>query len=151
MKVLISSCVLGGNVRWNGANKLNQQIIEWAAANDIDLVPVCPENELLGTPRPPIKLVQVEEKICALLKDRDIIKSLDKKCKEILYRHPDAKGFIGIANSPTCGISVGVKNLGKVTKGIMHKQCNFPTTESNALNRESNQEIYIRRLAENNQ
>ncbi len=147
MKVLISSCVLGNEVRWNKQGKLNSEVVEWAEQNDIELIPVCPENELLGTPRDKIRLIQIEEKTCAHYKNRDIMEELKSKCQEILERYPDASGFIGIYGSPTCGISVGVKNLGSVTKGVMHKQCQMPTVESNALRNENNREIFLRRLS----
>ncbi len=145
-KVLISSCVLGNNVRWNRQSKLNEDLINWAEQNGLDLVPVCPEDELLGTPRDRIRLIQIEEKVCATYRNRDIISELISKCEEIVDRHPDAVGFIGIHGSPTCGISVGVKNLGKTIKGVMHKVCDVPTTESNALKNTNNREVFIRRL-----
>ena len=149
MKVLISACVMGKKVRWNGADKLQQDIIEWAKLNDIELIPICPEHELLGTPRSKIRLIQIADEVRAITKTRDIRELLDAKCKEIVDRHPDAVGFIGIANSPSCGISVGVKNLGKVIKGSMHKHVSFPSTESNALKHASNRDVFIRRLHEN--
>ena len=79
MKVLISSCVLGNEVRWNKQGKLNSEVIEWAEQNDIELIPVCPEDELLGTPRDKIRLIQIEEKTCAHYKNRDIMEELRSK------------------------------------------------------------------------
>ena len=148
MKVLVSSCVLGNQVRWNKQGKFNSEVVEWAEKNDIELIPVCPEDELLGTPRDKIRLIQIEEKTCAHYKNHDIMEDLEDKCHEILKRHPDASGFIGIHGSPTCGISVGVKNLGKVTKGVMHRICDKPTVESNALRNKNNKEVFTRRLNE---
>ena len=65
MKLLISACVLGEDVRWNGSNKLKKYVMDWAEKNSIELIPVCPENLAFGTPRPPIRLVQIEEKVIA--------------------------------------------------------------------------------------
>ena len=146
MKVLISSCLLGNNVRWNKQNKLNKKLLEWAESQGLELIPVCPEDELLGTPRPTIRLIQIEEKTCAMHKGSDIMDSLRSKCKEIIDRYPDARGFIGIHGSPTCGIGVGVKNLGSVIKGVMHQECGKPTTQSNALRNERDKDIFIRRM-----
>ena len=148
MKVLISSCVLGNKVRWNKQGKLDTGVIEWARQNGIDLVPVCPEDELLGTPRDKIRLIQIEDRTCAHYKGKDIMDQLKKTCENILKAHPDARGFIGIYGSPSCGISVGVKNLGKVTKGVMHKQCVIPTIESTALRNENNRVVFLKRLNE---
>lgn len=146
MKVLISSCLLGNNVRWNKQNKLNKKLLKWAESEGLELVAVCPEDELLGTPRSTIRLIQIEEKTCAMHKGTDIIYQLKLKCREILDRHPDAKGFIGIHGSPTCGIGVGVKNLGKVVKGIMHQESSVPTTQSNALKNQNNKDIFVKRM-----
>ena len=146
MKVLVSSCLMGNRVRWNKQDKLNDGLLVWAAENDIELVPVCPEDELLGTPRDRIRLIKIEEKTCALHKGCDILQELKAKCSQIIERHPDAVGFIGIYGSPTCGISVGVKNLGRTIKGFMHQESEFPTIESNALKNPNNREVFLRRL-----
>ena len=146
MKVLISACVFGHNVRWNGANKKADRIIRWANENGIQLVPICPEDELFGTPRPPIRLIQIEDATKAMMKGRDVADSLEAKCDEIYERHKDALGFIGIARSPSCGISVGVKNLGRVVKGSMHKTTQVPTVEYNQLRNEKGRQQFLRRL-----
>ena len=146
MKVLISSCVLGQNVRWNGSNKANKDLVEWAKENSLELIPVCPENELFGTPRPPIRLIDVYGKIQAQMKGKDIIDILDSKCQEIFNNHPDAVGFIGIANSPSCGINVGVKGHGKTIKGSMHKISKISTIEINQLKNHDQRVIFLSRL-----
>ena len=96
MKVLISSCVMGNKVRWNGASKEFPFIKEWAEENNIKLTPVCPENELLGTPRPSIRLIQVGDEVHAHAGKNEISEQLRQTSKNILERHPDAVGFIGI-------------------------------------------------------
>lgn len=146
MKILISSCLMGNSVRWNGAQKVNEKLLSWCSENDIELTPVCPEDELYGTPRSPIRLIQIEDKTCAMMNNDDIIDELDKKCAEIYARHPDAVGFIGISKSPTCGISVGVKNLGKTIKGSMHKVSNVPTTEASHIKHENAKRIFLKRI-----
>lgn len=145
-KVLISSCLLGNKVRWNGKDKFNKSLSVWAEQNGIELVPVCPEDELLGTPRAPIRLIQIEDKIEASYKGEDIASKLRQKSEEIFERHPEALGFIGIHGSPSCGVAVGVKNLGRVTKGYMHLATNKPTTQSNFLKSEKQREQFLKRL-----
>ena len=61
MKVLVSSCLLGNQVRWNKQGKLSSHVIEWAKQNNIQLIAVCPEDELLGTPRDKIRLIQLKK------------------------------------------------------------------------------------------
>ena len=67
MKVLISACVFGHDVRWNGKNKLSDDIKEWACKMKIELVPVCPEHELFGTPRRPIRLEDYDGEARAIM------------------------------------------------------------------------------------
>ena len=146
MKILISSCLLGNAVRWNGAQKLNEKLLSWCGENGIELIPVCPENELYGTPRSPIRLTQIEDKTCAMMNGKDILDELDKKCSEIYDRHPDADGFIGISRSPSCGINVGVKGLGRTIKGSMHKVSKIPTTETSQIKHENAKRIFLKRI-----
>ena len=146
MKVLISACLLGKNVRWNATNKKDEDLIGWAEREGIQLISVCPENSVLGTPRPPIKLEKINETIIAHAKNLDVFKELTQECENISLEHPDAVGFIGIAGSPTCGISVGVRNLGRTIKGFLHQALSFPTTEINQLRSENNRKIFIERI-----
>ena len=146
MKILISSCLLGNQVRWNGAQKLNQELISWCEENDLELIPVCPENELFGTPRSPINLIQIEDKTEAVMGSKKITELLEQKAEEIFDRHPEANGFIGIVGSPSCGISVGVKKAGRVTKGVMHKISKIPSDDSGQMKNLKRRDIFLERV-----
>ena len=124
---------MGQNVRWNGKNKHDKEIEEWAKKLGFDLVPVCPEHELYGTPRCSIQIVPVETEFKLVMQGRDITEELRNKTQQIRNRHKDVVGFIGIAKSPTCGQSVGVYRTGKMTKGPMHVGAPFPTVEINSM------------------
>lgn len=53
----ISSCLLGNNVRWNGGHKLDRFLTSTLGAF-VDFIPVCPEAECgLGIPRETLRLV----------------------------------------------------------------------------------------------
>jgi uncharacterized protein YbgA (DUF1722 family)/uncharacterized protein YbbK (DUF523 family) len=57
VRVGISSCLLGQNVRYDGGNKRDAYIVE-ALGSYFEWVPVCPEVEMgLGTPRETLRLV----------------------------------------------------------------------------------------------
>ena len=133
MKILISACVFGRDVRWNGKNKLNSEIKEWAHKMGLELVPVCPEHELFGTPRRSIRLEDYEGETRAIMGREDVTDKLKGKAREIRRRHKDVVGFIGIAKSPTCSQSAGVRKVGKSVKAVMHEGAPFPTTEINSL------------------
>ena len=60
-KVGISACLTGEHVRYDGGHKLhhliNEQLRPW-----LNLISFCPEAQAgLGTPRPPVKLIQAGE------------------------------------------------------------------------------------------
>ena len=133
MKILISACVFGRDVRWNGKNKANSEIKEWAHKLRLELVPVCPEHELFGTPRRPIRLEDYEGETRAIMGREDVTDKLKAKAHEIRRRHKDVVGFIGIAKSPTCSQSAGVRKVGRSIKAPMHAGAPFPTTEINSL------------------
>ena len=57
LKVGISSCLLGNNVRWNGGHQRDRYLVE-TLGQFVEWVPVCPEVEVgLGIPRETLRLV----------------------------------------------------------------------------------------------
>jgi len=57
VRVGISQCLLGDNVRYDGGHKLDSVLIE-TLGRYVEWVPVCPEVEVgLGTPREPMHLL----------------------------------------------------------------------------------------------
>ena len=146
MKILISSCLMGEKVRWNGAQKLNEDLISWCRENGIELIPVCPEDELFGTPRSTINLVQIEDKTESVMGSEIITEVLREKSIEIFERNPEAVGFIGMFGSPSCGISIGVKKAGKFSKGMMHKVSKVPTDDSRQMKNPSRRDIFLERV-----
>ena len=148
LKVLVSGCVFGRPVRWNGSDRNNDLLKVWAEKEGIELIPVCPEDELFGTPRSPIRLEQIQgtEIVVGKMNGKDIYRSLMDKCFEIYERDREVVGFIGISGSPSCGISVGVKGRGSTMKAPMHLQARVPTTEISSLKSEKNREIFLRRI-----
>ena len=133
MKLLISACVFGQNVRWNGKNKTNREIQEWASKLGLELVPVCPEHELFNTPREPIRYEEREGEARAIMGKEDVTEKLEAKASEIRRRYKEVVGFIGIAKSPTCSHSAGIRKAGRFIKAPMHKDAPFPTAEINSL------------------
>jgi len=146
MKILISSCVYGEDVRWNGSNRRHQHIHDWAAKHGYELVPICPEHELFGTPRSTIRLRAVDGEVKAFAGKKEIYSDLQEKSQEIASRYSDAVGFIGISRSPTCGVSAGVKDYGTTIKAPMHQAVDCPSTEISSMNTENNRQIFLERI-----
>lgn len=146
MKILISSCVFGKSVRWNGCNKKDSKIKEWAHKHGFELVPVCPEHELFGTPRRPIRLEDYDDEVRAIMGREDVTEELKTRASEIRSRYKDVVGFIGIAKSPTCSQSAGVRKVGKTVKGPMHDDAPFPTTEINKMRTSRGRMHFLERI-----
>ena len=145
-KILISSCVYGNDVRWNGSNRRCQHIHDWAKENGYELVPICPEHELFGTPRSTIRLRAVDGEIKAFAGKKEVYSQLQEKSKDIAQRYDDVVGFIGISRSPTCGLAAGVKDLGRTIKAPMHQAVDCPTTEISSMNTEANRNVFLKRI-----
>lgn len=57
MKILVSSCLLGKNCKYNGGNNLNQGVLEFIEGHEV--IGVCPEQlGGLSTPRLPAEIVE---------------------------------------------------------------------------------------------
>ena len=107
---------------------------------------MCPEDELFGTPRSTIRLRAVDGEIKAFAGKKEIYSQLQEKSQEIASRYSNVVGFIGISRSPTCGLSAGVKDLGRTIKAPMHQSLDCPTTEISSMNTEGNRQIFLERV-----
>lgn len=103
MKVLVSSCVLGRNCKYNGGNNYNPQIMGFL--KDKEIVEICPELLAdLPIPRPSAELVD------------GVVMSIDGENVDNEYRHAVELAMREIGNvdidlvilqsrSPTCGVN----------------------------------------------
>ena len=106
LKIGISSCLLGDNVRFNGGHKLNRICRDIIGQSAI-FVRFCPEVEIgLPIPRKPIRLVNQDQMIKVVETDSpqtNHTQALQQKASVYLDNHPDLCGFIGTKGSPSCG------------------------------------------------
>lgn len=122
IKIGISACVLGEEVRYDGSHKLSVLCKE-ELGRLMDFVPVCPEVGIgMGVPRKPIRLVGEAAAPRAVGVENpglDVSEALRefgrRKAKEL----QDLSGYIFIRNSPSCGL-FGVKVLGR--DGIVREE-----------------------------
>ena len=104
----VSACLLGENVRYDGANK-NQPLIQKCLQPHLKLQAVCPEVRAgLGIPRPTIQLHEKNKSVRAIFNQgqEDISDKLTKVAVEFLndnYALPLC-GFIFKSRSPSCGL-----------------------------------------------
>ena len=101
-KLLISSCLIGENVKYNGKNnKIDLTTLE----KKYTLIPFCPEVEGgLPTPRPPSEIVSQNPLKLLNNKGKDVTKFFitgAKKCLELAKKEGIKKALLK-ANSPLC-------------------------------------------------
>ncbi len=119
----ISSCLLGNQVRFDGGHKLNRYLYGTLAPY-VEYVPVCAEVEVgLPIPRPTLRLVDADTAAVSMIFSKtgeDITESMrnwaQQRVKELEAENLD--GFVFKANSPSCGME-RVKIY--AAKGMPHK------------------------------
>ena len=123
LRIGISSCLLGNEVRYDGGHRLNRYIIT-TFADRFDFVDYCPEVAIgLGTPREPIRLTAIAGEIRVReikIPDDDVTVQLRNYATHILSHDRQLSGYIVKQGSPSCGMQqVPVYSEGKqVDMGI---------------------------------
>lgn len=105
IKVAVSACLLGQNVRYDGKNK--QANLEKYFDSDIfHLVPICPEVEMgLSIPRSPIQLINKDTLKLVQVDDHTIeLTNQMQTWFQTNYQNISKfSGFILKSKSPSCG------------------------------------------------
>ncbi len=162
IRVGISSCLLGENVRYNGGHKLDTYLRD-TLGEYFEYVPVCPEFEAgFGVPRESIRLVgEVENpKILttktAIDKTSQMQSLVRKRVSELAAENLCA--YIFKSKSPSCGMErVKVypekegpmpikKGVGLFARAFMESFPNLPTEEEGRLNDIHLRENFIERV-----
>ena len=102
-KLLISSCLLGNNCKYDGGNNRLPDAVLAALREKYTLVPVCPEfSGGLPTPREPSE--RVGEKVLSI-SSRDVTAQYSRGAEiaAALYRRYDCSAALMTAHSPSCG------------------------------------------------
>ena len=108
VRVGVSQCLLGDNVRYDGGNKLDSVLIE-TLGRYVEWVPVCPEVEVgLGTPREPMRLVGDlnAPRLITINTRVDHTDAMNRFARQRV-RELEAlnlSGFVFKSASPSCGI-----------------------------------------------
>jgi uncharacterized protein YbgA (DUF1722 family)/uncharacterized protein YbbK (DUF523 family) len=123
IRIGISACILGQEVRYNGGHKLDRFVRD-TLGNFVRFVPVCPEVDIgLGVPRETLRLVRAEDegvRLVAPKSGKDHTAAMRRyarsKVKELAEQ--SLCGYILQKGSPSCGME-RVKLYGK--KGVPTK------------------------------
>jgi uncharacterized protein YbbK (DUF523 family) len=106
--VLISSCLLGNKVRYDGQAKRNQPL-HLHMLPHLQALAVCPEAMAgMGIPRPPIRLIETRSEIRALGRDDHNVDVTERLRQMGLIQHRAhalLAGAILQSRSPSCGVT----------------------------------------------
>lgn len=164
LRLGISTCLLGKNVRYDGGHKRDSFLIE-TLGSYVDWVPVCPEVEIgLGTPRPPIRLERAKGNggSTVRLVMPDTGDDLTTAMTEYSERKVEAlearrlAGYVLKSQSPSCGMERvrlyddnGVPSrdgVGLFAEVLQRRLPQLPTEEEGRLNDPRLRENFITRI-----
>ena len=107
MKIAVSACLLGENIRFDGGHKrdrfITDQLSEFAQFTSF-----CPEHLAFGTPRPSVRLVNVrgDIKVHSNKTGDDLTDALEQTSRDELSKLESQSlcGIIFKSKSPSCGM-----------------------------------------------
>ena len=100
-KILVSSCLLGLNCKYDGGNNYSNEIDEFL--KDYDVIPICPEI-MGGLPTPRVGSERIGDKV--ITKDgKDVTEQYKKGAEDALFlaKKYDVKKALLKLRSPSCG------------------------------------------------
>lgn len=160
MRVGVSSCLLGAEVRWDGGHK-RERFLTDVLAPFVEWVPVCPEAELgMGIPREPVHLLRESDglRMVATRSGEDWTERMRawaaRRAREIEAR--ELCGYVLKKDSPSCGMErVKVKahagpgkreGRGLFAEALMERLPALPVEEEGRLNDAPLRENWIERV-----
>ncbi|MDP2981622.1 MAG: 2-thiouracil desulfurase family protein, partial [Candidatus Omnitrophota bacterium] len=152
IKLGISSCLLGENVRYDGRHKLDHYLKD-GLGKTVDWVGVCPEVECgLGVPREAMHLIGTPESPRLVTRNSNIdytdkiIKWLGDKLKQL--EKDQLAGFIFKNDSPSCGLNsvFSEKGTGIFAKEFVRHFQFMPVEDEISLHDEIKMKAFIDRI-----
>ena len=160
IRIGISSCLLGENVRYDGGHK-NDSFINGILANYFSWVPVCPEMEIgLGAPRESMKLAEINGTVHLVTNKtgQDLTDRMNaySNLRIVELQQKSLHGFILKKDSPSCGIfrvriykgsdSNQRTGSGLFAKALMNQFPDLPMEEEGRLQDWKLRENFIERI-----
>lgn len=159
IRVGVSACVLGHNVRFDGGHKLDHFVRD-TLGTFVEFVNVCPEMEVgMGVPRESVRLVRIGGGIRMVSQSGvDHTTAMKKYARERCERlaGDELCGFIVQKNSPSCGMErVKVYRPGTMperngrglfTAALMERMPHLPVEENGRLNDPALRENFVERI-----
>ena len=107
LKLGISACLLGNEVRYNGGHK-QSNLCSRVLSEHFEFIPVCPEVAIgLGTPREPIRLIgdpAAPRAVGTIHREIDVTDALAAYGERMAGELQGICGYIFMQHSPSCGM-----------------------------------------------
>lgn len=158
IKLGISSCLLGEQVRFDSGHKKNAYITG-VLSDYFDFAPFCPEVAIgLGIPRETIRLVNIDDEVrCVGSKtpELDVTERMTEVAQEQKRWHRDLSGYLLKKDSPSCGMervkvyskgSPSKDGVGIYAKRLMENFPNLPVEEEGRMEDAHLRENFIQRV-----
>jgi len=103
-KAIVSACLLGEMVRYDGKTKINEELIE--ALKTYEIIPFCPEDPVMGTPRERISVIKSGDvyKVVVDTTKVEVTTALKLQTEMMMAAHADADIVVLKSKSPSCGL-----------------------------------------------
>jgi len=160
IRIGVSSCLLGNNVRYDGGHK-RDAFVRDALGRHVTFVPVCPEVEVgMGTPRESVRLVRLGERV-HLRGVRSGTDHTDAMERWAARRAAELEplglcGFVLKKDSPSCGMErvrvYGAKGVpardgrGLFAEALLARMPLLPVEEEGRLNDAPLRENFVERV-----
>ena len=161
IRIGVSSCLLGEEVRYNGGHKRDPFLTD-LLGRYVEWVPVCPEVEIgLGTPRPAMRLVRIGEDVRMVTPETgadhtDAMRTYSARRVEELAGE-GLGGYILKKDSPSCGMervklypaAGGAPNKeakGLFAESLMRRFPDLPVEEEGRLHDPPLRENFVTRI-----
>ena len=159
IRIGVSSCVIGEEVRWNGGHS-RQRYLTDVLGPFVEYVPVCPEVEVgMGVPRPTVRLVRKGDDLRMIdpKNDVDWTSSMRRLSETRSSELADEglHGFVLKKDSPTCGVfrvrvytDSGVERHGQglFATALIQRMPHLPVEEEGRLNDDRIRENFVERI-----
>ena len=160
IRIGISSCLLGNNVRYDGGNKVDYFLRD-RLGPFIEWVPVCPEVESgLSVPREAMHLIGDRDvpRLVTVLTGIDHTERLTKWARGRLAElsHLGLCGFVFKARSPSCGVrdaeivtpsgGIARKGAGLFAAAIMAWSPNLPIADEEGIRDDASRQNFMNRV-----
>jgi len=161
IRIGVSACLLGQEVRFDGGHKRNEFITE-TLGRFVEFVPVCPEFELgLGVPRETLRLVKDLHGNVSLISnkrgiDHTAAMGIFAERRTASLTREALSGYLLKKDSPSCGMervkvygSGGMPSRdgrGLYAAGLLSRYPNLPVEEEGRLNDPRLRENFIERV-----